>query len=337
MRLPTPPASSTTATSAAAVGAALAAQRRGAIAGRGDRATKAPHVAMSSAKSLQSIIVTQIAASTKVHHLFTVLPSCPEVTISCVTMRLDADDAEAGAPPPMVLMQPLRRPHARRRGLGFVVAATLVFGYAATRAGVSSRARLSLASGVAAATRAVAGDALALAWDPACEETPAGACGSDAAPALQGFDVVEYFASDAAVQGSAAHSATAGGSLYYFSSAANRDAFAADPRAYAPQCGGFCAYGMSGADVDSHATVLCDLALDTVDTSVFKVDDGKLYLFKGASALEMMEGGDGFSANAAAAAAYYAELDLDPAFVNSNSKDCQSEVSMMWREVASSM
>ena len=61
MRLPTPPASSTTATSAAAVGAALAAQRRGAIAGRGARATKAPHVAMSSAKSLQSIIVTQIA------------------------------------------------------------------------------------------------------------------------------------------------------------------------------------------------------------------------------------------------------------------------------------
>ena len=52
---------------------------------------------------------------------------------------------------------------------------------------------------------------------------------------------------------------------------------------------------------------------------------------------EMMEGGDGFAANAAAAAAYYAELDLDPAFVNSNSKDCQSEVSMMWREVASSM
>ena len=252
-------------------------------------------------------------------------------------MRLDADDAEAGAPPPMVLMQPLRRPHARRRGLGFVVAATLVFGYAATRAGVSSRARLSLASGVAAATRAVAGDALALAWDPACEETPAGACGSESAPALQGFDVVEYFASAASVQGSAAHSATAGGSLYYFSSAANRDAFAADPRAYAPQCGGFCAYGMSGADVDSHATVLCDLALDTVDTSVFKVDDGKLYLFKGASALEMMEGGDGFSANAAAAAAYYAELDLDPAFVNSNSEDCQSEVSMMWREVASSM
>ena len=333
MRLPTPPASSTTATSAAAVGAALAAQRRGAIAGRGDRATKAPHVAMSSAKSLQYTI-SQIAAATRLHQFFTVRSS-PEVTISCVTMRLD--DAEAGAPPPMVLMQPLRRPHARRRGLGFVVAATLVFGYAATRAGVSSRARLSLASGVAAATRAVAGDALALAWDPACEETPAGACGSESAPALQGFDVVEYFASDAAVQGSAAHSATAGGSLYYFSSAANRDAFAADPRAYAPQCGGFCAYGMSGADVDSHATVLCDLALDTVDMSVFKVDGGKLYLFKGASALEMMEGGDGFAANAAAAAAYYAELDLDAAFVNSNSKDCQSEVSMMWREVASSM
>ena len=31
------------------------------------------------------------------------------------------------------------------------------------------------------------------------------------------------------------------------------------------------------------------------------------------------------------------QFDLDPAFVNSNSKDCQSEVSMMWREVASSM
>ena len=60
MRLPTPPASSTTATSAAAVGAALAAQRRGAMAGRGARATKAPHDAMSSAKS-SHFIVTQIA------------------------------------------------------------------------------------------------------------------------------------------------------------------------------------------------------------------------------------------------------------------------------------
>jgi hypothetical protein len=41
-----------------------------------------------------------------------------------------------------------------------------------------------------------------------------------------------------------------------FASAANRDAFVADPARYAPQYGGFCAYGTAGgykADIDPQA------------------------------------------------------------------------------------
>lgn len=249
------------------------------------------------------------------------------------------DDSEAGvAPPPLVVAQPLRRGRPQRRGAGLLVATLLVVGYTATRVvPAASTARLAdlmvIVSPLASA--AVAPEAV-LDWDPACEEASLASCGSDASPALQGVDVVEYFASGARVMGAKQHSAVADGSLYYFSTAANRDLFAADPAAYAPQCGGFCAYGMSGADVDSHATVLCDLALDVVDTTVFKIDDGKLYLFKGASALAYMEDGDGFSANAASAAANFAQLAVADGFVNSNSKTCQSAVSEMWRDVAMS-
>ena len=131
------------------------------------------------------------------------------------------------------------------------------------------------------------------------------------------------------------YAAAVGGNVYYFSSQANADLFTADPAKYTPACGGFCAYGMSGADVDSHATVLCDLALDTVDTTVFRVSDGKLYLFKGQTALDEMDGGDGFEANAAAAEANYARLGVAPAFVNSNSPDCQAQVLAEWRAIAS--
>ena len=50
------------------------------------------------------------------------------------------------------------------------------------------------------------------------------------------------------------------------------------------------------------------------------------YLFKGEGALGFMDGGDGFAANAAAAVATYAALDVDPTFANSNSPDCQRDV-----------
>ena len=92
---------------------------------------------------------------------------------------------------------------------------------------------------------------------------------------------------------------------------------------------------MSGVDVDSHTTMLCDLALDTVDTAAFRVYDGKLYVFKGGAAISLMERGDGIATNAANAAANYARLGVDETFVNSNSADCQAQVLANWRDIAS--
>ena len=56
------------------------------------------------------------------------------------------------------------------------------------------------------------------------------------------------------------------GAKWQFSSAANRDLFAADPGKYAPQYGGYCAFGVS----EGHKA--------KVDPSVWKIVDGKLYL-----------------------------------------------------------
>lgn len=83
---------------------------------------------------------------------------------------------------------------------------------------------------------------------------------------LQGYDAVAYFTKGAPVLGSEQFSARYEGSTYLFASAANRDAFRADPARYAPQFGGFCAMGAAlGKKLD-------------VDPSQFKVVDGKLYL-----------------------------------------------------------
>ncbi|MEM6986685.1 MAG: YHS domain-containing (seleno)protein [Pseudomonadota bacterium] len=84
--------------------------------------------------------------------------------------------------------------------------------------------------------------------------------------AVHGYDVVAYFTEGAAVKGDASHTASYNGAEYQFSSAANRDLFAADPAAYAPQYGGYCAFGTAmGRKFD-------------IDPEAFKVVDNKLYL-----------------------------------------------------------
>ena len=84
--------------------------------------------------------------------------------------------------------------------------------------------------------------------------------------AIQGHDPVAYFTENAAVKGSPEFTATHEGATYRFASAANRDAFAADPARYAPAYGGFCAFGLSyGQKVD-------------IDPQAFSIVDGTLYL-----------------------------------------------------------
>ncbi len=63
--------------------------------------------------------------------------------------------------------------------------------------------------------------------------------------ALQGYDPVAYFKDGRPVEGDPANSIAWRGVTYRFSSAANRDAFVADPERYAPQFGGYCAFAVS--------------------------------------------------------------------------------------------
>jgi YHS domain-containing protein len=84
--------------------------------------------------------------------------------------------------------------------------------------------------------------------------------------ALRGYDPVAYFKDNKPVKGSAQYTAAYKGSTFHFASQANRDAFAADPAKYAPQYGGFCAFGMAGGYKAA------------IDPAAFTVVDDKLYL-----------------------------------------------------------
>lgn len=57
--------------------------------------------------------------------------------------------------------------------------------------------------------------------------------------AIKGYDTVAYFKEGRAVKGKSQFEFTWQDAQWRFSSAANRDLFAADPERYAPQYGGF--------------------------------------------------------------------------------------------------
>lgn len=84
--------------------------------------------------------------------------------------------------------------------------------------------------------------------------------------ALQGYDPVAYFTESKAVEGSDQFTTQYQGATYKFESAANRDAFVANPAKYAPQYGGYCAYGVAHGDKAD------------VDPEAFTVVNGKLYM-----------------------------------------------------------
>ena len=84
--------------------------------------------------------------------------------------------------------------------------------------------------------------------------------------AIKGYDPVAYLVDGKATRGSPEHTAQYLGSTFHFSSGANRDAFAANPAKYAPQYGGFCAFGTSGGYKAA------------IDPAAFTVIEGKLYL-----------------------------------------------------------
>ena len=63
--------------------------------------------------------------------------------------------------------------------------------------------------------------------------------------AINGYDPVAYFIEEKPVKGSEEHSLTWKGAVWLFSSEDNKALFEADPDAYAPQYGGYCAYAVS--------------------------------------------------------------------------------------------
>ena len=84
--------------------------------------------------------------------------------------------------------------------------------------------------------------------------------------AIKGYDPVAYFTQNKPVPGSPAYQTTYGGSNFRFASQANRDTFIADPERYAPQYGGYCAFGTAAGYKAA------------VDPAAFTIVDGKLYL-----------------------------------------------------------
>lgn len=63
--------------------------------------------------------------------------------------------------------------------------------------------------------------------------------------AINGYDTVAYFTRGTPVKGNADFAVMWKGAVWQFASLQNREAFEADPRSFAPQYGGYCAYAVS--------------------------------------------------------------------------------------------
>ncbi|MEM1223957.1 MAG: YHS domain-containing (seleno)protein [Verrucomicrobiota bacterium] len=84
--------------------------------------------------------------------------------------------------------------------------------------------------------------------------------------AIKGYDPVAYFVEAKPVKGSKKHRVEWNGANWHFASEANKAAFEADPEAYAPQFGGFCAWAVSQGYTAG------------IDPDAWDIVDGKLYL-----------------------------------------------------------
>jgi YHS domain-containing protein len=83
----------------------------------------------------------------------------------------------------------------------------------------------------------------------------------------EGYDVVSYF-NNIAEKGNKDFTTEYEGVKFKFSSIENLETFNKNPKKYAPQYGGYCAYaiGLKGEKV-------------SIDPKTFEIRDGKLYLF----------------------------------------------------------
>jgi YHS domain-containing protein len=84
--------------------------------------------------------------------------------------------------------------------------------------------------------------------------------------AIDGTDAVAYFTEGAPITGDEAITFDYMGATWRFASEENRDMFVADPTAYAPQYGGYCAFAVSKG------------ATAPTAPDAWTIVDGKLYL-----------------------------------------------------------
>ncbi|MEP0069073.1 YHS domain-containing (seleno)protein [Pyruvatibacter sp.] len=84
--------------------------------------------------------------------------------------------------------------------------------------------------------------------------------------AVSGYDPVAYFREGKPVEGSSAFETEHDGYTYRFANQTNLDDFIADPEAFAPQYGGYCAWAVSQGSTAS------------ADPNNWTIVDGKLYL-----------------------------------------------------------
>lgn len=116
----------------------------------------------------------------------------------------------------------------------------------------------SIAALIATATAALAADEY---------NVSAGLTATGAPLALHGVDPVAFVDTGNRIEGAARFAAVHDGAAYYFATARNQEAFAANPAAYLPQNGGFCTYGVSkGKKFDGNPKWAARL-------------DGKLFVF----------------------------------------------------------
>ena len=106
----------------------------------------------------------------------------------------------------------------------------------------------------------------ARAAQPPINTLTGGFFGGTSDTAILGYDTVAYFTEGKPVKGSDGFVTTWMGAKWKFASQAHLDLFKAAPEKYAPQYGGYCAYGVA---VDN---------LVSIEADKFKVLDGKLYL-----------------------------------------------------------
>lgn len=89
---------------------------------------------------------------------------------------------------------------------------------------------------------------------------------SDKQGALRGYDPVAYFNESKPVKGTKDFIYHWNGADWYFSNLENMETFKASPEKYAPQYGGYCAFGMSNG------------YKAPIDPQAWTIVEGKLYL-----------------------------------------------------------